>query len=256
MFKSNRRWFFLPPLVALLFLLLIRLTGSDVQVFLSLNRACGFGSDLFWISVTTFGDGLVVCVLLLPFVRRRPDFVWAVLLSWLLVTLWSQGLKFLFNIPRPLEILTAADFRHVGAQYRSKSFPSGHAATAAMFAAIGFLTFRQKWISAVLILLAVMIGLSRIAVGAHWPTDVLVGFVSGWLLAGLGYYLAMKLRFGVSRAAQIIFAVILAGGAISMLFTNHTDYVQAFRLIQAIALVSLVLAALDLASRIRRARVQ
>jgi membrane-associated phospholipid phosphatase len=250
------RWFFLPPLAALLLLILIKLTGSDAQVFLWINRACGFGSDLFWITLTTLGDGLVVCVIALPFVRRKPQFVWAVLLSWLLVTLWTQGLKFLFNVPRPLEALGAADFRHVGAQYRSKSFPSGHAASSAMFAAICFLTFKRKWIGAALMLLAMMIGLSRLAIGAHWPTDVLVGFLSGWLLGGLGFYLAKRLRFGATRAAQIIFGVILFAGAISMLFGNHTDYPQAFRVLQIIAVVCLALALWELGSEIRRARVQ
>jgi membrane-associated phospholipid phosphatase len=190
-----QRWFFLPPLVALVLLLLVLLAGGDMQVFLWLNRICLFAGDMFWLSVTTFGDGLVVCVLILPFIRRKPELVWAMLLSWLLMTLWVQGLKFLINTPRPLARLSASDFHIIGALYKSKSFPSGHAATASMFAAIFCLFFRRKWIYTVVILLAVMISLSRIAMGIHWPTDVLVGFLGGWLLAGLGYYLVMRLRF-------------------------------------------------------------
>lgn len=248
------RWFFLPPLVALLLLLLVQLTGGDMQVFLWLNRVCRFAGDMFWISLTTLGDGLVVCVLVLPFVRRKPELVWAMLLSWLLMTLWVQGLKFLINTPRPLAGLSASDFHIIGALYKSKSFPSGHAATASMFAAIFCLFFRQRWIYALVILLAVMISLSRIAMGLHWPTDVLVGFLGGWLLAGLGYQLAMRLRFGASLVAQVVFGLILFGAAIRMLVINHTDYDQAFRLQQTIALASLVLILCELYFGLRKVK--
>ncbi len=240
------RWFFLPPLLGLLLLLLILFTDSNVEVFLWLNRVSQFAGSMFWISLMTLGDGLVVCVLLLPFVRRKMELVWAMLLSWLLVTFWVQGLKFLIHTPRPLTLLSTSDFHIIGARYMSKSFPSGHAATAAMFAATFCLFFRQKWIRTLVILLAVMIGLSRIAMGIHWPTDVLVGFLGGWLMAGLGYQLARRWRFGTGQAAQIVFGLILFGAGISLLVINHTDYPQAFRLQQTIALACLVVTVCDL----------
>jgi membrane-associated phospholipid phosphatase len=247
------RWFFLPPLAALLLLGLVPFAGEK-QVFLGINRMFQFPGDMFWIGVTTFGDGLVVCVLVLPFVRRKPELVWAMLLSWLFVTLWVQGVKFSFNEPRPLAALSINDFHIIGAHYRSKSFPSGHAATAGMFAAIFWLSFRQRWMRVAVILLAVLISLSRLVMGLHWPTDVLVGFASGWLLAGLGYYLAMRFRFGSSRVAQVIFGLILLSGAIMMMTTNHTDYAQAFRLQQLIALACLMLTCYELFVGFRRVR--
>ena len=79
--------------------------------------------------------------------------------------------------------------------------------------------------------------------GLHWVTDVLVGLLGGWLLAILAYSLAPKLRFGVSPITQTIIGVILLAAAVRMLFVNHTDYEQAFRLQQAIAFGSLLLTA-------------
>jgi undecaprenyl-diphosphatase len=134
----------------------------------------------------------------------------------------------------------------------SKSFPSGHAAAASMLAAIVGLFFRQKWIYALVILLAVMVCLSRIAMGVHWPTDVLVGFLGGWLLAGLGYQLALMLRFGASKVAQVVFGFILFGAVIRMLVINHTDYDQAFRLQQTIALACLVITLCELYFGLRK----
>ncbi len=233
-------WFFCPPLVGLLLLLSVQLADGDLHVFLWINRVSSFAGSMFWIGLTTLGDGLVVWVLVLPLVRRKPNLIWAMLFSWLLVTLWVQGLKFLINTPRPLAVLSFGNFNLIGAPYQSKSFPSGHAATAAMVAATFCIFFRQEWIYAAVIVIAVMVSVSRIAMGIHWPTDVLVGFLGGWLTAGLGYQLAARLGLGAHFIAQIAFGLILFGAAVRMLFINHTDNVQAFRVQQAIALVCII----------------
>ncbi len=71
------------------------------------------------------------------------------------------------------------------------SFPSGH--TASSFAA-GVVFFRQlpkKWGVPALIL-AILIGLSRLYVGVHYPTDVLAGMIVGTLLAIGSEYLVLK----------------------------------------------------------------
>ena len=70
--------------------------------------------------------------------------------------------------------------------YTTGSFPSGHAASAvAAFGAMGWAALRHgaraSLVWTVVICLAFTIGLSRLVLGAHWPTDV----VAGWLM-GLG----------------------------------------------------------------------
>ena len=237
------RWIFWPPVILLLLIVAIYFGAFGTRLFLTLNHVSERVGDFFWIGLTTLGDGLVVCVLLLPFVRRKPELVWSMVLSWLLVALYVKGLKNLISVPRPLSVLSAADFHLIGAPYRFNSFPSGHAAVAAAFAATFCLFYKQKWLRALLVVVALLIGLSRVAMGLHWVTDVLVGLLGGWSLAMLAYPIAAKLRFGVSPITQTIIGVILLAAAVRMLFVNHTDYDQAFRLQQAIAFGSILLTA-------------
>ncbi len=61
------------------------------------------------------------------------------------------------------------------------SFPSLHAVeTVVMFGAL-FSWFKKKWTRVLCILLIVAIGYSRIYLGVHYPTDVLVGWLLGFL---------------------------------------------------------------------------
>src|SRR5256886_8652852 len=210
------KWFFLPPIICAILLLAIQITGRDVQVFLWLNQQGRFAGDTIWISVTTLGDGLVLFVLVLPFIRTRPDLAWSLIVSWLLVALLIKGIKIPVVSYRPVSIIDPNRFRLVGTAYRYNSFPSGHAASVAAFFGTICIFYRQRWVRAAAIALAVLIAYSRLAMGLHWPTDVLVGFLGGWISALLAYWISRRLTFGKSRPAQIIFAVIIAGAAIRM----------------------------------------
>jgi undecaprenyl-diphosphatase len=77
-----------------------------------------------------------------------------------------------------------------------RSFPSGHAANNMAVATVLILFF--GWRGALYLPYALLIGYARIYTGAHWPTDVLAGFLLG-LIGGI---LSVKLleilwrRFG------------------------------------------------------------
>ena len=249
-----QKWFFIPPAVGLILLSLVNLSGHDVQIFEWLNRQGQFGSDAFWITVTTFGDGLVLFILTLLFIRRKPALAWSLIVSWLLIALWIKGIKAEVVTYRPPAVLAPDQFRLVGAAFKYNSFPSGHATSIAAFIATLCLFFRRRAVRLALISIALLVAYSRIAIGVHWTTDVLAGLLAGWLSALIGFALSTRFRFGTSRVAQIVFAVVTIGAGVRMLFVNHTDYPQAHFLLQTIAFVALIYAAFDylLARRKRR----
>jgi undecaprenyl-diphosphatase len=98
----------------------------------------------------------------------------------------SEGLKVGFARPRPDLVA------HV-VETTSLSFPSGHAMLSAVtYLTLGALLARAQeqqslrgYILGAAVLLALLIGASRIYLGVHWPTDVLAGWCLGaaWALA-------------------------------------------------------------------------
>lgn len=95
----------------------------------------------------------------------------------------SNFIKEILDRPRPC--LTLPDVHLLVGCGMSYSFPSGHAVTS--FALAVFLTLvypRAKW---VLFPLAFLISYSRIAVGVHYPFDILAGMLVGSLFGYLFY---------------------------------------------------------------------
>ena len=246
------KWFFLPPIICLIFLVLVNFSGRDIQIFLWFNQWGQFAGDNLWIAVTTFGDGLVLFVLTLLFIRRKPALAWSLIVTWVLIALWIKGLKYSIVTYRPLAVLDSASFRLVGAQYRYNSFPSGHTTSISAFVATLCIFFQRTWVRAMLIAFAVLVAFSRLAMGVHWVTDVLAGFVGGWVSALVAYFIARRFTLGTSRPAQMIFGLVIAGAAVGMLFVNYTDYPQASRLLQTIALAVLVFTVCDYLLAVRR----
>ena len=115
----------------------------------------------------------------------------------------NQAISHLWERPRPFTTHTA--LTHVlGAKTTDPSFPSDHAA-AAFAIAFAVLAFSRR-AGALFLVVATAIGLSRIALGMHYPSDVLagalVGFGAATLVTTLGSPWIARLVVVVSRVTD------------------------------------------------------
>lgn len=157
----------------------------DEAVLLWLAQYRGPVLDTVMLQTTSLGNGIVL--LMLVFVTATTlwltDHRWS---AWLLVTGVIGGkvanalLKLVFARPRP-DVVPSLD--HV----TSLSFPSGHAMSAIIvYGSVAYVVSRLEptralraftWGLAVLVVLG--IGVSRMYLGVHYPSDVLGGFLAG-----------------------------------------------------------------------------
>ncbi|MBC8525363.1 MAG: phosphatase PAP2 family protein [Candidatus Cloacimonetes bacterium] len=241
------------PLILILFLIaLVYFTGSNRIIFFWINGLHKYTGDTIWSILTIFGDGLIMAMLLFPMIRRRPDIIWTVLIASILVTILVQIPKEVIHLYRPPKILSPEEFHLIGPKYRCRAFPSGHTATIFTLVGVLSLSISKNWKKIILISFAILVGISRVAVGVHWPLDVLGGAFIGWLAACLGIFIAKHSQWGYSFTAQIIFGVILLVISMYLLFVYNSGYIQAFWAQRVIAVVCLLVGSYEYIRVIRR----
>lgn len=151
------------------------------------------GLNEFFLAITSLGEEtafLVIGLIIFWCVGKRQGYY--VMTVGLAGTVISQLMKILCRIPRPwvkdpnFTILEQA--RKAAAGY---SFPSGHTQSAVgTFGSIAAFASR-KWVRTVCIVLAILVGLSRMYIGVHTPEDILVGAAISVMLIVLLYPLML-----------------------------------------------------------------
>ena len=130
--------------------------------------------------------------------RKVRGAAWTLPIAILGAGLIIQGVKLVIKRPRPsffAPLLHETGF----------SFPSGHSLIAmVVYGLLGYFVmhlFRNVWarlaVRVFTVLLVVAIGVSRVYVGVHFPTDVLAGWIAGvpWLIACLGMHEVLARRW-------------------------------------------------------------
>jgi len=160
----------------------LALIDRPVVRFLALHRdpeLTGVMKLVTLLGGTVFVTAVLAIVALIAYIRTRsprwPAFVSATVIG---AVALDNIAKFFVNRPRP-------DFHPLVHPFGS-SFPSGHAvAAAALGGSIAFIVTRTVswrkavWVWAIATFVAIIVALSRVYLGAHWPTDVMAGLAMG-----------------------------------------------------------------------------
>lgn len=178
----------------------------DERVLAWLAERRSQGLTTFFELLSTLGSWVVLtpltilAVALLLVLRRR----WSALLVGLCMTLEAvldPALKSLVGLPRPGIDMAVK-------QVSGHGFPSGHAmAAATLSVALLVVAWPTRWRRPAIagaVAWTVLIGLSRVYLGAHWPSDVVGGWAAGGALAlGLCALLAGTLQGEAASSVSV-----------------------------------------------------
>jgi membrane-associated phospholipid phosphatase len=228
--------------------LLVHATGADPGWLLALHgSAPSHGSTVAWSCITVLGMTWPALILLVAMDRHSGRLISLIPPTLVIGTLLTHIPKFLLASPRPAATAIRESLHVIGYAFTGPvSMPSGHALTATAAAALITVTWpgtRRLAAACTAFAVAALVSYSRLAVGAHWPSDVLVGFGLGLLTVVLALRFerpaAALARRVASRAGQlwvVVLELALAAGFLS----EGTGYPEARPLVVAIACVALV----------------
>lgn len=150
--------------------------------------------------LTSLGSFVVLAIVIFAAVgylllQRRPGLAALLLVAGAGGSAVSAGLKSIFERRRP-------DFGTHDLTLYTSSFPSQHSMMSAIvYLTVGALLARvqptaalRAYILALAVLLAVVVGLSRLYLGVHWPSDVLAGWTAGGVWAIAFWLIARQIR--------------------------------------------------------------
>ncbi|MFN3562192.1 MAG: phosphatase PAP2 family protein [Chloroherpetonaceae bacterium] len=173
------------------------LYALDVALFRAVNDQTGVALfDAFFIFLTKFNQSWWIAALaaIFIFVRRKWEGITVLLLCIVAIAIADQTASHFFKplIQRTRPCFELADVHLLINQPRSFSFASSHAANTAAVATVLFFFFaRSRVLDKVFVwtmsVYAFLVGLSRIYVGVHYPSDVLGGFAIGILSGAITY---------------------------------------------------------------------
>jgi len=179
----------------------------DNRVLRSLRKADDPSKIIgpYWVGsvardITALG-GVVVLLMVVGSVAgflllvRRYHMMWLLLAATIGATAINSTIKNLVDRPRPSVVPRLMD-------EQSESFPSGHSAmSAAVYLTLGGLlaqTVSRRGIKLYFISIAMtltfMVGVSRLCLGVHYPSDVLAGWATGLVWALLCWLVARYLQ--------------------------------------------------------------
>jgi undecaprenyl-diphosphatase len=164
----------------------------DIDIFRTLNLA---GSndllDAVMVAFTLLGISYVIILLAIPlWLKGKREEAFDLIILVVIVTFATEAIKVLIARQRPSLELTGV---HTILSASGPSFPSAHASRAFAVALLISLNVKRPWAVAAFVV-AILIAISRVFLGLHWPSDVFFGALLGLLLAATMRYFERRSR--------------------------------------------------------------
>ncbi len=196
----------------------------EPAMFVFINSLCAPVAAPVWTGLSLLGNAWGVLGVTAPLLVLAPRLMWAWLCAAPFAIVFARLGKGLIESPRPAAVVDNTQMHVVGELLHNVSMPSGHTLTAFTVASAIYFALpaqgrtRHLW----LFVLAAGAGLSRIAVGAHWPGDVAVGMCLGLLAGMLGTRLLA--RMGSQHLQATAWSLrLVAGLLLATLYTLLTE---------------------------------
>jgi len=176
----------IPYLLVLIICLIIKLTFTRDEIYFAVNGIYSPVADFLAPYVTDLGNGWTtvgIAAIFLFFSYRKALILAS---SYALTSLSAQVIKYIFDAPRP-QLYFGSRLSHAhfvkGIYILSfNSFPSGHTVTAFTLAVLFTYWSRNKALGPVFLLIAILVGYSRMYLSEHFFEDVVAGSVIGFVL--------------------------------------------------------------------------
>ena len=186
------KWLTVPYLLILCLCLVIKLVFTREEIYFSVNRVHSPYTDFLAPFVTDIGNGwtAVGIAAILTLFSYRKAFIVAT--AYAVTSVSAQILKFMFDAPRPklyfkdqlekIYFVKGVDILSL------HSFPSGHTVTAFSLGVLATYWSKNKALGPVFLLIAILVGYSRMYLSEHFFEDVVAGSVTGFVLTVIWIY--------------------------------------------------------------------
>ncbi|MEG0370694.1 MAG: phosphatase PAP2 family protein [Clostridium sp.] len=182
----------------------------ELEILRSIQSFSNPFLDFLFEGMTIMGEGAVLIAILTSiYWAVDKDLGEYIAFSFFTSMLLNNFIKDIFKSPRPvgkegirsLRVETATGY----------SFPSGHSQAAATFYGALAIYIKKNYLYIVSIIIILLIGLSRLYLGVHYPKDVIVGIILGLITSWICYmvYTRVKNKLLLYLGVFIVFLPVL-----------------------------------------------
>ena len=136
----------------------------------------------------------------------------------------NVGIGLLKNIFARVRPWAASDRIELLRDVDGFSFPSGHSANCTtLYPTVAYEYRKRKWLTAAAVMIPLLCGVSRCYVGAHWPTDVLVGWCTGLIVFALTEFVLRR-----AKNKYTYYVILIVVCSVGMFYCTTNDYYNSY----------------------------